>query len=89
MQATEESQFDHTRCARIRSFQFRQSLIQHENVFIAGDRIPTFDCGQTQALLLASAFFRDAGTRVIDQYSPHRLCGDRKKMGAIFKVDRL
>jgi hypothetical protein len=89
LQTTEESQFDHTGCARIGFFQFRQCLIQSENVFIVSYGVPAFDCGQAQPLLCASAFFRDAGPRMIDQYSPHGLCGYLEEVGAIFKVDRL
>src|SRR5688572_4542459 len=85
LQTAEKSQFDHTGCTWIGFLQLRQSLIQHENVFVASNRVPTFNGGQTQALLLASALACDSGACVVDQDSSHRLGGYGEEVCAIFK----
>lgn len=88
MKAPEKSQFDDTCGAPVSFLQFGEKFVEHESIFILSYRIPPVDGRQRETLLFAPAFLRNSGSRVIDEYSPHRLSGNGKEMSAILEVDR-
>jgi hypothetical protein len=82
-QAAEESQLDDTGSTGIRGSERRQERVQVEELFARDGRAPPIHFRKRHAPLLATAFVRDAGARMIDENAPHRLRRDGEEVGAI------
>ena len=88
-QPAEEAELDDFRGARVGGFEFRQQVIQPDDVFRSRHHGPAVDRRQAHALRRATALAGGASARVVDENAPHRLRRDREKVDAIAVRNRL
>lgn len=83
----EEAEFNDAGCSRVGSGEVVQRFVEIQQVLVVSHRIPTFDGGQAELLLMTAPLFAVPATRMIDQHAAHGLRSEGEEMCAILIRD--